>query len=368
MQHPDEGTIHSWLDGALSADEAARVEAHVKDCPQCAAAVAEARGFIAASSRILTALDNAPRGVMPAAVPRKRFDPLVWRVAAALLVVAAGTLVVVRSPSGRSMEAVATDSASSMPKAATAVEVPAAPPQESQSASAASAPGAVSPRAVSPAAKNAPISAAAKSAAKQPDAIRRVEASQTAAQGFAKGATRPDQNVAGALGAEASALPRPPAPARVADALTMERAAESDTLRVIGAPRRIGANVTVYEIAGDTVTLTESKRISLSGVVATGAAAGREMAGKAAQDRRKATALATPDSAVRVAAEAAAPPSLAPMSRAAQVDSASVLHTITWSDPATGTTFALTGRMPEARLQQIRIRIEQQRAAAEKNP
>jgi anti-sigma factor RsiW len=59
MQHPDEGTIHSWLDGALSADETARVEAHVKDCPECAAAVAEARGFIAASSRILTALDNA---------------------------------------------------------------------------------------------------------------------------------------------------------------------------------------------------------------------------------------------------------------------------------------------------------------------
>src|ERR1700704_6527902 len=67
MQHPDEGTIHSWLDGALSADEAARVEAHVKDCPECAAAVAEARGFIAGASRILTALDNAPRGVIPGA-------------------------------------------------------------------------------------------------------------------------------------------------------------------------------------------------------------------------------------------------------------------------------------------------------------
>jgi len=88
MQHLDEGTIHSWLDGALSADEAARVEAHVKECPQCAAAVAEARGFIAASSRILTALDNAPRGVIPVAAPKKRVDPIVWRVAATLLVVA----------------------------------------------------------------------------------------------------------------------------------------------------------------------------------------------------------------------------------------------------------------------------------------
>ena len=67
MQHLDEGTIHSWLDGALSSEEAARAEAHVAECPQCAAAVAEARGFIAASSRILTALDHVPRGVVPAA-------------------------------------------------------------------------------------------------------------------------------------------------------------------------------------------------------------------------------------------------------------------------------------------------------------
>src|SRR6185436_6761406 len=97
MQHPDEGTIHSWLDGALSLDEAAQVEAHVKDCAQCQAAVAEARGFIAASSRILTALDNAPRGVIPAAKPVKRIDPMMWRIAATVLVVAAGTLLVVRN-------------------------------------------------------------------------------------------------------------------------------------------------------------------------------------------------------------------------------------------------------------------------------
>src|SRR5436190_3898220 len=102
MQHLDEGTIHSWLDGSLSADEAARVEAHVKECPQCASAVAEARGFIAASSRILTALDNAPRGVIPAAAPKRRIDPFVWRVAATVLVVAAGTLVVLRT-SGHSV-------------------------------------------------------------------------------------------------------------------------------------------------------------------------------------------------------------------------------------------------------------------------
>lgn len=65
MTHIDEGTIHAWLDDALPPDEAARVEAHVRDCAECSAAVAEARGFIAASSRILSALDDVPAGVIP---------------------------------------------------------------------------------------------------------------------------------------------------------------------------------------------------------------------------------------------------------------------------------------------------------------
>ena len=62
MQHLDEGMIHAWLDGQLPQDEAQQVEAHVAECRQCADAVAEARGLIAASSRILTASasQNAP--------------------------------------------------------------------------------------------------------------------------------------------------------------------------------------------------------------------------------------------------------------------------------------------------------------------
>lgn len=65
MQHLDEGTIHAWLDQALPPDEATRVVGHVAECEACAQAVAEARGFIAASSRILTALDEVPAGVIP---------------------------------------------------------------------------------------------------------------------------------------------------------------------------------------------------------------------------------------------------------------------------------------------------------------
>jgi hypothetical protein len=69
MQHLDEGTIHAWLDGQLPREEAQQVEAHVAECRQCADAVAEARGLIAASSRILMALDNVPRDVVPASAP-----------------------------------------------------------------------------------------------------------------------------------------------------------------------------------------------------------------------------------------------------------------------------------------------------------
>ena len=63
--HMDEGTIHAWLDGALSPDESARVEALAGACTECAALVAEARGLVAASSRILSSLDTIPGGVIP---------------------------------------------------------------------------------------------------------------------------------------------------------------------------------------------------------------------------------------------------------------------------------------------------------------
>lgn len=74
MQHLDEGTIHAWLDGALAPNEASAAEAHVQSCESCARAVAEARGLIAASSRILGALDDVPAvvGVHTTTVRRGR--------------------------------------------------------------------------------------------------------------------------------------------------------------------------------------------------------------------------------------------------------------------------------------------------------
>ena len=66
MQHLDEGTMHAWLDGELPPAERQAAEEHVASCDECKAAGAEVRGFIAASSRILTALDAVPGGVLPA--------------------------------------------------------------------------------------------------------------------------------------------------------------------------------------------------------------------------------------------------------------------------------------------------------------
>jgi hypothetical protein len=96
MQHLDEGTIHAWLDGELSADEAARIEAHIASCAECAEHVAEARGLIAASSRIASALDVTPSGVIPAFGARKKSVRRWWMgsAVAATLVVAVGTMLV----------------------------------------------------------------------------------------------------------------------------------------------------------------------------------------------------------------------------------------------------------------------------------
>src|SRR5687767_12928911 len=66
MPHPDEGTIHAWLDGELSLDEGAALEQHLGTCDECVAHVAEARGLIAGSSRIMGILDDVPGGVIPA--------------------------------------------------------------------------------------------------------------------------------------------------------------------------------------------------------------------------------------------------------------------------------------------------------------
>jgi hypothetical protein len=62
--HVSEDSIHAWLDRAMDARDSQAVEEHVRVCVACEAAVAEARGFIAASMRIVHAAEVSARHVI----------------------------------------------------------------------------------------------------------------------------------------------------------------------------------------------------------------------------------------------------------------------------------------------------------------
>jgi hypothetical protein len=398
MQHPDEGTIHSWLDGALSAEEAARVEAHVKDCPECAAAVAEARGFIAASSRILTALDNAPRGIIPAAAPKKRVDPIVWRIAATLLVVAGGTFVVLRSQ-GRGTPIPAMNDNVGVSGAVAAV-APAA--SDSSMAVASSA-----------ANKSEATRMTAKAAApiKPPGNPLRAEAGGSAQNDFsgkpvakmgAADISTANENTAAAgtppvtSSAPAAAPPstKPPAvllerltprsgntaeagapglraltPATAGSVAALDAATERQAIKIVGTARQIGARTTLYEVApGDTVTLTEILGAQLDGVVVTGMSTARttnqsteKSAPAPATKSAVAPTVSAPDSQVALQSALSASAQSARARENVQVSNG--VTTISWTDPVTRNALKLSGRMSPARLQQVKTQIERERAA-----
>jgi len=361
MQHLDEGTIHSWLDSALSADEAARVEAHVKECPQCAAAVAEARGFIAASSRILTALDNAPRGVIPAAAPGRRVDPMVWRIAATVLVVAAGTLVVFRNGVGTTK----TEQATVQTAPATLNAVAPETLMRDRGTVVTGEPA-------------APISTGAQAglATKRGDLSK---PSATEKRGVAIGEVTARERIAKSQNMSAV----PPAAqtfGQTTGAAAMDAASEeARPLKVVATSRAIAAKVTLYEVApGDTVTLTEPVALQLQSVVTSVAEPARARQGKAAtaapMRRADAAVISAPDSQpiTAVGAVGGAAPVVSARAQTPRAETANGVTTISWPDPVTGNMLRLSGRMPVARLQEIRLRIERERAAAaaaaKKNP
>ena len=140
MQHLDEGIIHAWIDGELPPDEAARVEAHAASCASCGAMVAEARGLVAASSRIVSSLDSLPRaqrgvsnGVLPSFGARKA--PRRWMTAkmttaiAATLVIAAGTMMSVRGRDQAPISRAKSETEATTPLATPALLPPAVTPK-----------------------------------------------------------------------------------------------------------------------------------------------------------------------------------------------------------------------------------------------
>ncbi|HET9634921.1 MAG TPA: zf-HC2 domain-containing protein [Gemmatimonadaceae bacterium] len=363
MQHLDEGTIHAWLDGALTPDEAAQADAHVKDCPQCQAAVAEARGFIAASSRILTALDDAPRGVIPVAAPRRRVQPWIWRVAATALVVATGTLLLVKQRGGERTIASRAESAAPAPATANAglpvaadsvaAGTAAASPVVSESAQI----RAVTPRATGLSTKSLPTGPASK----QGVVLDRTELPPSTGERRVDADSR----------ARMSTTTLAPAPAAVGgrafSAIPGALSAESAP-REVGSTRSIGRTQTFYEIApGDTVVLEEQSSVALQNVVVTGAATARQLQPQAQRTNKTASAAAVESE--QKAAPAAAPPP-APALPSLQDAPTAERHSISWLDPSTRRVVVLSGRHSQEELQKIREQIQRLRDAAQakRNP
>ncbi|HJQ11240.1 MAG TPA: zf-HC2 domain-containing protein [Gemmatimonadaceae bacterium] len=385
MQHLDEGIIHAWLDGALAPDEAARAEAHVKDCPQCRAAVAEARGFIAASSRILTALDNVPRGVIPVAARKNRVQPWMLRVAATVLVLAGATALVLEQRGSKSyssaaarLEAVQSKSDSSVKQVETTEGAAAANAVADQAAPPAVAAPTTAPviRAQSPSALSRTMKAAPKtSVAEQNAAAQIAERRVSTLDGRVAGVAAADAEKGGAI-----SPPVAPSPTRVA-ALGARGFALTPTPREVERKRMLGKTQTFYEIApGDTVMLEEQIHVQLNEIVVTGAATspaaadrraeaqGARLTGKAAVPAAAPSETRQKTEAVKAAAAAPPPPPPVVLQDAPTGDT----HRISWLDPETGSVLILSGRHSQEDLQRIREQIQKLRDAAsaqsKKNP
>jgi len=356
MQHPEEGTIHSWLDGQLPLIEAAGIESHVAACPTCGAVVAEARGFIAASSRILTALDDAPRGVIPVAAPGSGNRRAMLRAAAAVFVVAAGSFVVL-GRTGRD--------GSQFDSVATKVTVPVTANESTvnESGVAAITAPTVSPVEMPPAGRDRmsePIvhggtsagRPSASDAASAPPGVAATTAAKSPADMVAQGSPRFEQRPpvmkrASPEVAENSVPLPDPAPA-IADAVPASpepRLARTDSA---GGVRR-----SVYEVgAGKTVTLTEApvESMQLSQAVTTGVATDETAVQSAPRMERARTGAARQAPARGSAAGA----ELAP----APPTAAMTMNSVSWVEFSTRKRFTLMGPFTVEELRAIRVRLD----------
>ena len=342
MQHPDEGTIHAWLDGALQQEEGAALEEHVASCAECQAAVAEARGLIAASSRIVSALDIVPGGVIPArAQPRRAwYSSPQFRAAAAILFVAGASMLIMR---GRGPEPLADTAQRVMSETAeksgpatvqdgamaeTSVTVPLqeAPQAQSRSRAAAKAPA---PKSGTDEAIGATVGA------------MRVSAESDAAAASV-GAAAPVTAAAG----NAATVTAPPAAKTAARQLRLNTSPVLDNVVVTG--------VTAGSTAGS------DDRLTVQGVDSTGTAritryrlaSGEEIILNETRPALNAAVSAQAERRAESAREMAAPTAPPPPPAPARTDSAAAapVATISWTDPRTSRRYTLSGRVSRERL------------------
>ena len=319
MQHPDEGTIHAWLDGALSPEEAASIESHVAECGECSAMAAEARGLIAASSRIVSALDAVPGGVIPERKPRRAawYMNTQLRAAAAVIVVAGASLLVMRS--GRQEAVMQPSRPMTAAAPAVAPTVSAEKPAGADKAVAQSA---------------APIVPRTKKAAPTPETGARRENSQkqVAADEATAIAPPPSASVTAASELRADAA-RAAEPQRAlfgkvsGVAVTSTAVPALPELRQVRADTTAATQLTVYEVSpGVEVTLLESSAPTPA-----------------------ADALSPKVPERRVAQTTAAPP-------AANAPRDVAVNSISWTSKR-GKVMTLTGPLSKEKLQGLRLRL-----------
>lgn len=328
MQHPDEGTIHAWLDSQLSAEEGAELEAHAAKCAECAASIAEARGLVAASSRIVSSLDIVPGDVIPARAPAKRAWYLTtqFRAAAAVLFVAGVSLVLTRWDDIPTIEEVSRQTATLSVESTVASE----PAEDAQS------------------------SATSQSEPPTQDGATNLAAKSTVP------ARAPQPTVAAPQLPERRVMPAPERDAAVGAAATGAAAGRemlqqsappvvvmAEELQLLRVDSTALARTTVYLVPpGVEVSLTETIEVR-----ATAARGVQEMRGAGVQTTSK-SAPPPPASAAARAPQAAARAESADMIPIASIE---------WTDPMTNRVFLLSGPVARERLEEIRKLIEQKR-------
>jgi hypothetical protein len=219
MQHLDEGTIHAWLDGALPSDEAAAVERHARECAACAALVADARGMIAGATRIVSALDDVPGGVIPRQ-PTETATRSLWRtlrltpfraaLAASVLVVVGSFAVIRHTPKPSS----AADTVRTIPAVAAVPTAPAPAPTKAEAMPTRPLSKTVSAKRLRVQDEAPPSTSVAAASATREEAARRVPSAEMAKVAALADSVRAARGVAaGATAAAPAAAPMAQAPA-----------------------------------------------------------------------------------------------------------------------------------------------------------
>jgi anti-sigma factor RsiW len=336
MPHLDEGTIHAWIEGALPPDEAAMSEEHIAGCDECSAAVAEARGLIAASSRILTALDDVPGGVIPSRALRARpwYMRRELQAAAAVLVVAGTTLLLMNG--GRQQETTASRATFAVTGAAIDTGVPAP------------SPAATSPARAAESGKREPMESKVADAAARMPAVSKRSLQKPTERNQAGETAEPRTVDAAKLGfgaarGAANATVNSAAPKSLALAPAPAPPAIDSPIRVVSVERRIGWGPrTTYEISpGVQVVLTEKTSTRLEALVVVP----REPAARAAESGRLRS--------VQKEKEDSVPVICAQDSIRLQPQ----INSIQWKDPETSDEYTLTGPLTCEQLKRVKARL-----------